>query len=402
MSLTQVPTELLQNFIITELDQVSSLALRWSCKDMYNRVAPSRNRAKQMPKMNMEQLLRIEQWQIYDKRARGRGEAVTVTTQVAQAVPAKPDASNTAVGKPQQKNSTKKSALAATSKVNGQTLASLTPSTKLNTVSASHAPVSKPLQAKHLQARYRDKGLDIPAHTSEDAEMSVTLPHTTKVFEPIPAPYASTLPTTAPSYFACQHCLKLHPTTSFSNKNTEGARGKGPGQADTNNKHDDRANRFCIPCGVKKKKYRMRTEISFGGTEPEAGLGVVCSKCKKFKRVHELYEKHVEWKRQRWCGECCLEVVQERLGSGWRPSGKWKNMREEGHVKNRGIAGRKRNKAKKIKEEGKIRDAKKAKEAQVDGAEKVQPKNKESTKAKEAQADGPDEDEELADSADNE
>lgn len=95
MSLKKVLTEILHNFIVAELDQVSKLALRGSCEDLYNRIAPTRARKGNMPKMTMAQLLWIEQWQIYDKCARGVVERVkkrkkTTTSEVAQV-----DAANT-------------------------------------------------------------------------------------------------------------------------------------------------------------------------------------------------------------------------------------------------------------------------------------------------------------------
>lgn len=111
---------------------------------------------------------------------------------------------------------------------------------------------------------------------------------------------------------------------------------------------------------MKTKKYRLRTEVRFGGIEPEGGLGVVCSKCKKFGPVHELYGSHVQWKRQRWCRECWLTQVQERLVSWWQRIKKWLKMREEGPVKDQGGIGKKMKRAKRIKEEAKIREAKEA------------------------------------------
>lgn len=78
--------------------------------------------------------------------------------------------------------------------------------------------------------------LDDPFDTSDDISLSEPRANAKKAFIPIPAPYASNLPASEPSFFACQHCLKLLPSICFSKKSPNARAAKGQAdQAPTTN-----------------------------------------------------------------------------------------------------------------------------------------------------------------------
>ena len=93
-------------------------------------------------------------------------------------------------------------------------------------------------------------------------------------------------------YFACHICFKIRSATYFSNAMMKGHRGKlSPILS------PERMRRFCIPCGVRLKRYLPGVSLQFGGAT--GGDGIVCYECHHFKKAERL----VEFK-ERTCAAC--------------------------------------------------------------------------------------------------
>ncbi len=88
----------------------------------------------------------------------------------------------------------------------------------------------------------------------------------------------TTQPIAQLDYFACHICLKIRLARYFSNAMMKGRRGKLSPMLSP-----ERARRFCIPCGVRLKRYLPGLRVQFGGMF--GGDGIVCYECHRYKAM---------------------------------------------------------------------------------------------------------------------
>lgn len=111
-------------------------------------------------------------------------------------------------------------------------------------------------------------------------------------------------------FFACSLCLKIRCASKFSNAMMKEKRGKHSAAASVDK--DERRKRFCIDCGVRDGIYLPGVTLDFGGYqisdmehELGGGHGLVCQRCRQFKRVTDKLIRH-----ERTC-RACLVVMRQ-------------------------------------------------------------------------------------------
>ena len=103
-------------------------------------------------------------------------------------------------------------------------------------------------------------------------------------------------------FFTCHLCLRIRSAIKFPNFMIKGNRGK-PG-FDTLKRQ-----RYCIPCGMRHRRWRRGTIMKFGGAT--GGWGLLCQNCGRFVMAEQIHPA------ERDCANCTGRGLDPNDFTGW-------------------------------------------------------------------------------------